>query len=293
MKATASAEATESSATVDSAFEAQSADALSAVERGDWVDAFYRWTALQHYAPEFADAYVNCGIALRRLRQWPGAQEYSALTTDIAGGLPANFDSSVAIVGNSGNILGRNYGKEIDEHRYIIRINRARTNGYEEDVGSRTDLLYINQFRRDQEDDYRSIVNGVRHILTRKSNIPRLRNIGIDWGKVSFFHNYEGFTRRRVYRILRRYVGDGIVDPRPPRSGIIMITCALLANNGKASIDLYGFEDTNITGPNWIEHYYPGGATQNYEHLKYHCPVALEFKIIGILKDLSLIRIRT
>jgi hypothetical protein len=288
MMAMVDAEAAPSNEVVDGTIEAQ-----SAMESGDWIDAFFRWTALQHTAPEFEDAYVNAGIALRQLRQWPNGRQYSALTNDVAGGLPLDPNDSVAIVGNSGNILGSKYGKEIDDHGCIIRINRARTIGYEADVGSRTDLLYINQFKPEHEDDYRSIVPNVKHMLTRKRNIPRLRNIGIDWGRVSFFNNYEGFTRRRVYRILRRYVGEGIVDPRPPRSGIIMITCMLLLNNGKRTIDLYGFEDEDITGPNWSEHYYPGGATKSYEHLKYHCSVELEFKIISALKASSLIRLQT
>uniref|UniRef100_A0A3B3H3C7 beta-galactoside alpha-2,3-sialyltransferase n=1 Tax=Oryzias latipes TaxID=8090 RepID=A0A3B3H3C7_ORYLA len=43
-----------------------------------------------------------------------------------------------AVVGNSGNLRGSGYGKIIDEHNFIMRINLAPTVGYEEDVGSRT-----------------------------------------------------------------------------------------------------------------------------------------------------------
>ncbi|XP_029464763.1 CMP-N-acetylneuraminate-beta-galactosamide-alpha-2,3-sialyltransferase 2 [Rhinatrema bivittatum] len=43
-----------------------------------------------------------------------------------------------AVVGNSGNLRGTGYGKDIDGHNFIMRMNQAPTVGYEADVGSRT-----------------------------------------------------------------------------------------------------------------------------------------------------------
>ncbi|KAJ8267552.1 hypothetical protein COCON_G00127240 [Conger conger] len=43
-----------------------------------------------------------------------------------------------AVVGNSGNLKGSNYGALIDSNDYIIRMNKAPTSGYEKDVGRRT-----------------------------------------------------------------------------------------------------------------------------------------------------------
>ncbi|KAJ8398602.1 hypothetical protein AAFF_G00421300 [Aldrovandia affinis] len=43
-----------------------------------------------------------------------------------------------AVVGNSGNLRGAGYGRLIDGHNYIMRINLAPTVGYEEDAGSHT-----------------------------------------------------------------------------------------------------------------------------------------------------------
>jgi hypothetical protein len=51
---------------------------------------------------------------------------------------------TVAVVGSSGNLLKHKYGPEIDKHDVIIRFNQARVKGYEEFVGSRTDIRIVN-----------------------------------------------------------------------------------------------------------------------------------------------------
>ncbi|XP_078146553.1 CMP-N-acetylneuraminate-beta-galactosamide-alpha-2,3-sialyltransferase 1-like [Centroberyx gerrardi] len=43
-----------------------------------------------------------------------------------------------AVVGNSGTLRGSHYGALIDFHDVVIRMNRARTKGFEVDVGTRT-----------------------------------------------------------------------------------------------------------------------------------------------------------
>jgi hypothetical protein len=50
-----------------------------------------------------------------------------------------------AIVGNSGAILGKGYGKEIDEKDAVWRVNYAPIDGFEKDVGYRTTFDLINQ----------------------------------------------------------------------------------------------------------------------------------------------------
>lgn len=43
-----------------------------------------------------------------------------------------------AVVGNSGNLLRSHYGKLINQHDFVFRINLGRTKGFEEDVGNKT-----------------------------------------------------------------------------------------------------------------------------------------------------------
>ncbi|XP_030002661.1 CMP-N-acetylneuraminate-beta-galactosamide-alpha-2,3-sialyltransferase 2-like [Sphaeramia orbicularis] len=43
-----------------------------------------------------------------------------------------------SVVGNSGNLVGANYGQLIDSHDVVIRMNKGMTKGFEEDVGRKT-----------------------------------------------------------------------------------------------------------------------------------------------------------
>ncbi|XP_067904835.1 ST3 beta-galactoside alpha-2,3-sialyltransferase 8 isoform X2 [Heterodontus francisci] len=43
-----------------------------------------------------------------------------------------------AVVGNSGNLKGSNYGQLIDSQDFVIRMNKAVTKGHESDVGKKT-----------------------------------------------------------------------------------------------------------------------------------------------------------
>ncbi|CAH9072688.1 unnamed protein product [Cuscuta europaea] len=52
--------------------------------------------------------------------------------------------SSCAIVGNSGILLNTEYGRLIDGHEIVIRLNNARTGGYERNVGSKTNISFVN-----------------------------------------------------------------------------------------------------------------------------------------------------
>lgn len=61
-------------------------------------------------------------------------------------------NKTIAVVGNSRSILEKKYGKEIDEHDIVIRFNNYVTKGYEEYVGTKTNVWAfngnsLNQFR--------------------------------------------------------------------------------------------------------------------------------------------------
>ncbi|XP_028772528.1 beta-1,6-galactosyltransferase GALT29A-like isoform X2 [Neltuma alba] len=52
--------------------------------------------------------------------------------------------SSCAVVGNSGILLNNDYGKLIDSHEAVIRLNNARVEKFEKKVGSKTSISFVN-----------------------------------------------------------------------------------------------------------------------------------------------------
>lgn len=52
--------------------------------------------------------------------------------------------SSCAVVGNSGILLKSDYGELIDSHEVVIRLNNARTGGFEKNVGWKTSASFVN-----------------------------------------------------------------------------------------------------------------------------------------------------
>ena len=57
--------------------------------------------------------------------------------------LNINTDVNIAVVGNSGILLEKELGSEIDKHDLVIRCNLARVEGYEKHVGSKTSIRCI------------------------------------------------------------------------------------------------------------------------------------------------------
>ncbi|KAH9534353.1 hypothetical protein CY35_17G001900 [Sphagnum magellanicum] len=52
--------------------------------------------------------------------------------------------NTCAVVGNSGMLLNRSYGVSIDGHEMVMRLNNAKTVGFERFVGSKTTVSFVN-----------------------------------------------------------------------------------------------------------------------------------------------------
>ena len=55
-----------------------------------------------------------------------------------------NIHGSIAVVGNSPNIIGKGLGSKIDTYDNVVRFNHAKVEGLEHDVGSKTTHIIIN-----------------------------------------------------------------------------------------------------------------------------------------------------
>ncbi|POI36015.1 hypothetical protein CIB84_000233 [Bambusicola thoracicus] len=80
------------------------------------------------------------------LQGTPGIVPLRAILQKLFAILPAPNGSvwdpshcrTCAVVGNSGRLKGSRHGLQIDAHHWVLRMNRAKTAGFERDVGART-----------------------------------------------------------------------------------------------------------------------------------------------------------
>ncbi|XP_078410900.1 CMP-N-acetylneuraminate-beta-galactosamide-alpha-2,3-sialyltransferase 2-like [Cetorhinus maximus] len=106
-----------------------------------------------------------------------------------------------AVVGNSGNLKGSNYGELIDSQDVVIRMNRAVTKGHESDVGKKTThhLMYP-ESAKDLEPNVHLVLVPFKpldlwwfvNVLSNKKNILIYRgvknHIKADRDKIIIFH---------------------------------------------------------------------------------------------------------
>ncbi|XP_072106697.1 CMP-N-acetylneuraminate-beta-galactosamide-alpha-2,3-sialyltransferase 1-like isoform X1 [Mobula birostris] len=96
-----------------------------------------------------------------------------------------------AVVGNSGNLNGSNYGKLIDSHGFVFRMNKAKTQGYETDVGSKTThhLMYPESARSLEPHVHLVLVPFKPQDLQWLENAPWSQKlIHVNWNKAAILH---------------------------------------------------------------------------------------------------------
>ncbi len=68
----------------------------------------------------------------------------------------ASGSTTVALVGNAPNLLGQGKGELIESFDLVVRCNFPLTNGHEQDVGRRTDIVVFNESLRNKLNKIRS-----------------------------------------------------------------------------------------------------------------------------------------
>lgn len=69
---------------------------------------------------------------------------FADLTSPTTNQKCALNDNNLAIIGSSSELLKRNFGKQIDSHIEVLRINKAPIINYEKHVGTKTTLMFLN-----------------------------------------------------------------------------------------------------------------------------------------------------
>ncbi|XP_061110300.1 CMP-N-acetylneuraminate-beta-galactosamide-alpha-2,3-sialyltransferase 2-like [Conger conger] len=106
-----------------------------------------------------------------------------------------------AVVGNSGNLKGSDYGALIDANDFVIRMNRAPILGYEKDVGNRTThrVMYPESATNLQKDtslllipfktlDLEWITSALTTGTVKRTRSPVMAKINADKNKVLIYN---------------------------------------------------------------------------------------------------------
>lgn len=111
----------------------------------------FRGTPVKLRLPKFAQSLPEFR---NNLRKWWRNKRNTPIQDDVMSDLISLIKipigrgngkfSSCAVVGNSGILLKNKYGEFIDSHEAVIRLNNARTNGFEQNVGSKTSISFVN-----------------------------------------------------------------------------------------------------------------------------------------------------
>jgi beta-galactoside alpha-2,3-sialyltransferase (sialyltransferase 4A) len=105
-----------------------------------WDETWFRARFVPSVSPCLSPGNVCDTLAVEVSREQQAAIQ--SVLEHLAGAAQAPAVESpavtCAVVGNSGNLLGRHYGRDIDAHTWVFRMNNAPIRGFEHDVGART-----------------------------------------------------------------------------------------------------------------------------------------------------------
>ncbi|XP_072007253.1 CMP-N-acetylneuraminate-beta-galactosamide-alpha-2,3-sialyltransferase 1 [Engystomops pustulosus] len=147
-----------------------------------------------------------------------------------------------AVVGNSGNLKGSEYGPEIDGHDFVLRMNHAPTAKFEKDVGNKTTHHFV------YPESVRDLQDNVSMVL-----IP-FKTLDLQWIVSALTSGTINFTYAPVPRTIKvtkdkilvyhpdfmKYIYDRwlLHHGRYPSTGMLSVIFALHICD---QVDLYGF----------------------------------------------------
>ena len=158
---------------------------------------------------------------------------------------------SVILVGNGESLLGSNMGEKIDSYDTVVRFDGLNIEGYEKDVGTKTDILVLDSYKflrymKTEFDDIRDEMYDIKEIWITPSE--ESYNVIVD----SFQTDFKNL--KIMYEIVENYKQalGYYIDCECDRLGSNYISselCAILTLiSRKENLDVIGFDflDTNI-----------------------------------------------
>ncbi|NXN13844.1 SIA4B sialyltransferase, partial [Indicator maculatus] len=117
----------------------------------EWFSARYEAAVgplLTGTAPQLSSDVLQWWLTLQRSPSGIQLQDiiqqlFSVLQTPASGVWDLSCCRTCAVVGNSGWLRGSGHGLQIDAHDCVLRMNRAKTAGFELDVGRRTTHRFL------------------------------------------------------------------------------------------------------------------------------------------------------
>lgn len=170
-------------------------------------------------------------------------------------------DKTVAIVGNAGTEIGKNKGKEIDNHDVVIRFNNYPFKGYVMDYGTKTDIWVRG--------------SGAKDVYDRASYMRyKLIMWEADYEHYKVFYDHLDIMGRMLtqpYQTSSFFSAETHNELRElsmsdfPTSGAVAIYAAYLAKGRSfKNVDIYGFSflsDEEFTG-----HFYDNKSKMGVDH---------------------------
>jgi len=151
-------------------------------------------------------------------------------------------DTNISIIFPSREIFKREYGTEIDNSDYVIRFNDYVIDSYEKYVGTKTDLLLVNNetIKNEFLEDRKYLIIGATRVR---------QNINI---------NLIDYCSVKLH--LRDAYNFYLDESQLPTAGFLIIT--MLVENKFENINIFGFEDLE-EGEHKYTYYYKDIKNKN------------------------------
>lgn len=115
-------------------------------------------------------------------------------------------DRSVCIVGKSDSLLGKGLGDVIDAHDIVFRVNMPPINGYEKDVGIKTNVCFINFsliLNHKIDETQAELEQYVEGWKTCEGKSLMMRHYGNFWSEITDLENHKTTPSEKIKNVNR------------------------------------------------------------------------------------------